>query len=109
MYITFIFVTTVINQPNATTVCKEEGAMFTCVLNTTGFNITNDVLWISSTMGTVNRSTNINFTTTSNSNNLTNTTLTITRAVKSYTGYYWVRLSSKDDVCNVSLTVGESM
>ena len=37
-------------------------------------------------------------------NNFT-TTLYIFNARKSYTGYYWVRLSSGDDVCNVSLTV----
>ena len=42
--------------------------------------------------------------TTSTTNNILTSNLTITNAIKSYTGYYWVRLPS-DDVCNVSLTV----
>ena len=46
---------------------------------------------------------------TSTINNTLTSSLTITNAVKSYTGYYWVRLPSDDDVCNVSLTVGTSM
>ena len=46
---------------------------------------------------------NIQFTTSTINNTLTSS-LTITNARKSYTGYYWVRLPS-DDVCNVSLTV----
>ena len=52
------------------------------------------------------RDSNIQFTTSTINNTLTSS-LTITNAVKSYTGYYWVRLPS-DDVCNVSLTVGTS-
>ena len=48
--------------------------------------------------------------TTSTINNTLTSNLTITNAIKSYTGYYWVRLpSSDDDVCNVSLTVLTSM
>ena len=50
---------------------------------------------------------NIHFTTSTINNTLTSS-LTITNAVKSYTGYHWVRLPS-DDVCNVSLTVTTSM
>ena len=40
--------------------------------------------------------------------NTINSSLTITEAVKSYNGYYWVRLPS-GDFCNVSLTVLSSM
>ena len=50
---------------------------------------------------------NIQFTTSTINNTMTSS-LTITNAVKSRTGYYWVRLPS-DDVCNVSLTVRTSM
>ena len=46
--------------------------------------------------------------TTSTINNTLTTNLTVTNAIKSFTGYYWVRLPS-DNVCNVSLTVGTSM
>ena len=60
-----------------------------------------------STTEKVNQSSNIQFTTSTNNNALTSS-LTITDAVKSYTGYYWVGLPS-DDVCNVSLTVSSSM
>ena len=47
--------------------------------------------------------------TTSTINNTMNSSLTITDAVKFYTGYYWVGTPSVN-VCNVSLTVfGTSM
>ena len=36
------------------------------------------------------------------------TTLRIFNANRSYTGYYWVRLSSDDGVCNTSFTVTTS-
>ena len=49
---------------------------------------------------------NIYFTNSTTNNTLTSS-LTITNAVKSYTGYYWVRLPSVN-VCNVSFTVGTS-
>ena len=49
---------------------------------------------------------NITFST--HTGNTLNSSLTITNTVKSYTGYYWVRLPF-DDVCNVSLTVTTSM
>ena len=42
------------------------------------------------------------------SENSFTTTLYILNAMKSYTGYYWIRLPF-DDVCNVSLTVATSM
>ena len=49
---------------------------------------------------------NIHFTTTPTTNDTAlTTTLTITNATKSYTGYYWVRILPYDDVCNVSLTI----
>ena len=43
----------------------------------------------------------------SNGNIIRNTSLTITNAIKSYTGYFWVETPSLN-VCNVSLTVGTS-
>ena len=47
-------------------------------------------------------------TTSTDTGNTINSSLTITNAIKSYTGYYWVRLPS-DDVCNVSITVLEGV
>ena len=46
--------------------------------------------------------------TTSTINNTLTSNLTIINAIKSHTGYYWVRLPS-DDVCNASLTVTKGM
>ena len=50
---------------------------------------------------------NINFTTSAINSTHTTTLLTITNATKSYTGYYWVKLTSgEDNNCkNISLTV----
>ena len=50
---------------------------------------------------------NIPFITSAINDTLTSS-LTITNAIKSYTGYYWVGLPF-DDVCNVSLTILTSM
>ena len=40
--------------------------------------------------------------------NTINSSLIITNANRSHTGYYWVGLPSNNSVCNVSLTVGTS-
>ena len=105
--------TIVISQSDDVTVCEGKGAVFSCVLNTTDADINNtDVQWYRLVMDTstteiiYQRSSSIRFTVSTINNTLTSN-LTITNAVKSYTGYYWVRLPS-DDVCNVSLTVGTS-
>ena len=102
--------TTVISQPDNVTICEEKGAVFTCVLNS---NIgSNDVQWYrfikdTSTTEMVDpNGENINFLTRTNGS--TNSSLTITNAIKSYTGYFWVVTSSLS-VCNAFLTVLTSM
>ena len=90
--------------------------MFTCVLeaNISNSNIKSDDLrWYrlikdTSTEEGVNQSSNIHFTT-STINSTWTINLTISNAITSYTGYYWVRLPPDDDVCNVSVTVATSM
>ena len=106
---------TVISEPDDVTICKGKSTTFTCVLDITDTNMSSDdVQWYRLIMDTITtimvdpQGSNIHFTTSTTNNALTSS-LTITNAVKSYTGYYWVRLPS-DDVCNVSLTVfGTSM
>ena len=101
---------TVISQPDDDTICEGEGAVFTCVLNS---NIrSDDVQWyrfIKNTNTTVMvdpNGENINFLTHTNGSS----SLTITNATKSYTGYFWIRTSdSSPNVCNASLIVGTSM
>ena len=86
--------------------------MFTCVLNS---NIRSNVQWYrfikdTSTTEMVDpNGENINFLTRT-IGSTTSSSLTITDAIKSYTGYFWVGTSSLN-VCNVSLTVivGTSM
>ena len=97
------------------TICEGGEVAFSCELNTANTNISSDdIQWyrfIKNT-GTTEmispNGTRINFTTTKHSRNISTTNLTITNAIKSYTGYYWVK-SPSDDTCNVSLTVGTSM
>ena len=98
---------TVISQPDDVTICKGEGAVFTCVLNS---NITSDdVQWyrfikdISTTEMVDPNGENINFFN-HTIGNTKNITLTINNAIKSYTGYFWVGTPSLN-VCNASLTV----
>ena len=81
--------TTVISEPDDVTICEGEGAVFTCVLNS---NITSDdVQWyrfIKNTSTTVMvdpNGENINFLTHTNEST-TSSSLTITYAIKSYTG-----------------------
>ena len=93
-----------ISEPDDVTVCEGEGAVFTCVLNSDIRS--DDVQWyrfIKDTSTTVmvdpngENITHTNWSTTSSS-------LTITNAIKSYTGYFWVGTPSLY-ICNASLTV----
>ena len=100
------FSTTVISQPDDATICEGGGTMFTCVLNS---NIrSDDVQWYrfikdTSTTEMVDpNGGNINFLTRTIGG--TNSSLTITNAIKSYTGYFWVGTPSLN-ICNASLTV----
>ena len=103
--------TIVISEPDDVTICEGGSTTFTCVVNSSISS--NDVQWYRLIMDTSTtvmvdpQDSNIHFTTSTINNTLTSS-LTITNAVKSYTGYYWVRLPS-GDVCNVSLTVPTSM
>ena len=101
---------TVISWPGDVTICEGDGAVFTCVLNS---NIkSDDVQWYrfikdTSTTEMVDpNGENINFFTHTNGST-TNSSLTITNAIKSYNGYFWVGTSSLI-VCNASLAVGIS-
>ena len=100
------FSTAVISQPDNATICEGRKAVFTCVLNS---NIrSDDVQWYrfikdtSTTEMLDPNGGNINFLTRTIGG--TNSSLTITNAIKSYTGYFWVGTSSLN-VCNASLTV----
>ena len=101
--------TTVISEPDDATICDGEGAVFTCVLNS---NISSDdVQWyrfIKDTSTAVMVDPNITITIMNQTTESTNSSLTITNAIKSYTGYFWVGTPSRN-VCNASLTVGTSM
>ena len=122
-----VYSTTVISQPDDVTICEGRGAVFTCVLNS---NITSDdVQWyrfikdtsttemvdpngenikfITHTNASSSTVNNGSATPISNGNIIRNTSLTITNAIKSYTGYFWVETPSIN-VCNVSLTVATS-
>ena len=100
-----------ISQSDDVTTCEGTGAVFTCVLNS---NIrSDDVQWYrfikdTSTTEMVDpNGENINFLT-HTIGSTTSSSLTITNATKSYTGYFWVGTTSFN-VCNTSLTVGISM
>ena len=89
--------------------------MFTCVLNSNISLRSDDVQWyrfIKDTSTTVMvdpNGENINIIYINHTNgSTTNSSLTITNAIKSYTGYFWVGTPSLN-VCNASLTVGTSM
>ena len=106
---TFPLYDIVITEPDDVTICEGRGAMFTCVLNS---NIrSDDVQWYrfikdTSTTEMVDpNGENISFLSHTNGN--TSSSLTITNAIKSYTGYFWVGTSSLN-VCNASLTVTTS-
>ena len=97
----------VISKPGNALVCEGREAVFTCVLNS---NIrSDDVQWYrfindTSTTEMVDPDgDNISFIT-NTIGNTTNSSLTITNVIKSYTGYFWVGTPSLN-VCNASLTV----
>ena len=98
--------TTVISQPDDVTICEGRRAVFTCALN--GNISSDDVQWYrfiknTSTTEMVDpNGENVNFLI--HTNGSTNSSLTITNAIRSYTGYFWVGTSSLN-VCNTSLTV----
>ena len=103
-----------LNQPDNVTICEGEGTVFTCVLNS---NIrSDDVQWyrfIKDTSTTVMvdpNGENINFRTDTNGST-TISSLIITNAIKSYTGYFWlwIETPSLGYVCEASLTVLASM
>ena len=101
-----------ISEPDDVIVCEGGSTTFTCVLdssiaggNAQWYRLTKDrgiteiVDRLGSSSFTITNSTN---------NNAPTTNLTITNAIKSYTGYYWVG-TTKFSVCNASLTVTTSM
>ena len=99
-----------ISEPDDVTVCEGREAVFTCVLNST--ITSDDVQWyrfikdINTTEMVDPNGENIYFIT-DTIGNTTNSSLTITSVIKSYTGYFWVGIPSHN-VCNASLTVLES-
>ena len=105
-----IFYATVISEPYDVTVCEGRSTTFTCVLNSSVSS--DDVQWYrlikdTGTTEKVDLDDN-DFTVSTHTGNTINSSLTITNARISYTGYYWVGTSSLT-ACNVSLTVTTSM
>ena len=107
----YLFTTAVISEPDDVTICEGRSTTFTCLLD--GSISSDNVQWyrlIKDTGTTIMidpQDNNIHLTTSTINNTLTSS-LTITNAIKSYTGYYWVRLPF-DNICNASLTVVTSM
>ena len=105
--------TTVTIQPDDVIVCEGERVVFTCVLLYYSNISSDDVQWYrfikdTSTTEMVDpNGENINFLTNTDGSKI-NSSLTITNARKSYTGYFWVGASSLI-FCNASLTVTTSM
>ena len=105
-----------ISTPDDVIICEGEAAVFTCVLNRNSNISNNEVQWHRFINDTDTRVIMVdpdddqlqNITISTHTGNTLTSSLTITNAVKSFTGYYWVKLPS-GDVCNVSLTVGTSM
>ena len=109
-FVLFFISTTVMSEPDDITTCIGERAVFTCVLNTTDSNITNnDVQWYrfiksnSTTVMVDQHGESINFITHTTGNTI-NSTLIITNTRTSYNGSFWVGTRSSG-VCNASLTV----
>ena len=94
--------TTVISEPDDVTVYEGRSKILTCVLNS---NIGGDVQWYRYIMDT-GTTVMVDQYDDQIGNTLTSS-LTITNAEKFYTGYYWVKLPSGDNVCNTSVTVIE--
>ena len=110
MLCTFVS-TTVISQSDDVTICEGRRAVLTCVLNSDISS--DDVQWYRLIKDTSNtemvdpNGENINFLTHTIGNTI-NSSLTITNARISYTGYFWLGTPFLN-VCNVSLTVRTSM
>ena len=109
MYIVFVFYL----EPDDVPICEGEDKVFSCVLNTADNNInSDDVQWYRLVKDTGitemvdQQDSNIRFITSTINNTLTSQ-LTITSAITSHTGYYWVGTPSFN-VCNASLTVTTS-
>ena len=110
-----MYFTVVLHGPDDATVCEGRSTTFTCVLNRNHWNGSMDILlnsddvkWYRDPLGIssterIEQGSNIHF-----NNSALNSSLTITNAVKSYTGYYWVG-TPYNSVCNASLTVTTSM
>ena len=97
------------------TVCEGGSETFECIFSS---SISSDnVLWyrIIKNTSTEERlhplGSNINYTTSNVNSTHKRTSLTITNAAKSYTGYYWVEFPSDfvNNCSNISLTVTTSM
>ena len=103
--------TVVISKPDDVIVFEGRSTTFTCVLD--GSITSDDVQWYrlikdTNTTEIVHQQDSSIDSSSSTINNALTTTLTITNATKSHTGYYWVELPSLN-VCNVTLTVLTSM
>ena len=108
-YIRMYISTIVISGPHDVTVCEGGSTTFTCVLDRNYRNISSDdVQWhrITGTNTIGQLDSNMHFTT-STTNNTLNTTLTITNAIKSYAGDYFVG-TPHYSICRASLTVTTS-
>ena len=100
------FSAVVITPPNDVTICEEQDAVFICVLHRSISET--DVVWYYRSMKSISATEivredrrNVSFTTI---NNAVNSSLFIDNATKSYTGFYWIKMSSFN-VCNASLVV----
>ena len=96
--------------PNDVTICEGKDAVLTCVLHKSISET--DVVWYYGSMKSTSATeivredrSNVSFTM---NNNAVNSTLFINNATKSYTGFYWIKISSFN-VCNASLVVLTSM
>ena len=110
IYCNLICIITVISEPADVAVCNGTSPTFTCILDRS--KTSDDIQWYrlikdTNTTIMVNPNDN-NFTVSTHTGNATNSSLTITNTIKSHTGYYWVGIPSMN-VCNVSLTVLQSM
>ena len=100
------FPAVVITPPNHVTICEGQDAVFTCVLHRSISET--DVVWYYESMQSINAAKivredrrNVSFTM---SNNTVSSSLFISNATQSYTGFYWIEISTFN-VCNASLAV----
>ena len=100
---------TVISEPHDVDVCNGTATTITCLLNS---NNEGDIQWYRFMKNTSTTkmivSHDDDFIIPTPTGNTINNSLIITNTRKSHIGYYWVKLPSFN-VCNVSLTVLESM